>query len=293
MAVHQRNFRRHQGPITPQGLRFLVLPHYLFKDIFKSKLLVFFYAVCFLVPLIAAVWIYLTNNLDLLKTAVSLLDVESFEIGPESFENFLTFQGVFCGFLLTLFVGPGLISRDLANNGLPLYLSRPISRAEYVLGKTSVLFILLSGITWIPGLMLYGLQGSLDGGDWMGRHLKTAVGMTLGAWIWIVFLSLLALAFSAWVKWKPVAAFMMFMVIASGAFFATIINLLFFGGVRERDWGHLVNPVRLIEIIWSGFLGTESPDGPPLMMAWMAFAAMTAFLILVLNRKLRAYEVVT
>lgn len=293
MAVHQRNFRRYQGPITPQGLRFLVLPHYLFKDIFKSKLLVFFYAICFLFPLGSAVAIYMTNNLDLLKTAFSFLDIESFEIGPESFGRFLFVQGIFYGFLLTLFVGPGLISRDLANNGLPLYLSRPISRGEYVLGKASVLFILLSGITWIPGLMLYGLQGSLDEGDWMARHFTAAVGMTLGAWVWIVFLSLLALAFSAWVKWKPVAAFMMFMVVASGAFFAMIINLLFFGGARERDWGHLVNPIRLIEIIWSGFLGTEIPDGPPLMMAWMAFAAMTVFLILVLNRKLRAYEVVT
>ena len=59
-------------------------------------------------------------------------------------------QGVLA-FVLTAFTGPGLISPDIANGALPLYFCRPFSRAEYVLGKTSVLAILLSQITWIPG----------------------------------------------------------------------------------------------------------------------------------------------
>jgi hypothetical protein len=35
---------------------------------------------------------------------------------------------------LAAFIGPGLISPDLHNNALSLYLARPFSRAEYVLG---------------------------------------------------------------------------------------------------------------------------------------------------------------
>ena len=50
------------------------------------------------------------------------------------------------------------MSPDLRNNGLPLYLSRPFSRTEYVLGKMSVLLILLSAITWVPGLLLFLFQ---------------------------------------------------------------------------------------------------------------------------------------
>ena len=52
---------------------------------------------------------------------------------------------------LAAFVGPGQVSPDLANNALSLYLARPFSRAEYVLGKMSVLVILLSLMTWVPG----------------------------------------------------------------------------------------------------------------------------------------------
>src|SRR5258707_13066390 len=51
--------------------------------------------------------------------------------------------------------GPPLVSRDLRNNALPLYLCRPFTRTEDVLGKMSVLLILLSAITWIPQLLLF------------------------------------------------------------------------------------------------------------------------------------------
>ncbi len=293
MAVYDRTFRRYKGPVKSQTWRFLVLPHYIFKDIFKSKLLVFFYALCFIYPLVLAVGIYFRNNLDVLEQVVPPDAFDLFQVDAGTFEFLLNIQGQSFAFLLTLFVGPGLISRDLANNGLPLYLSRPISRAEYVLGKISVLFILLSGITWVPGLMLFGLQSSLDEGDWMTRHLRVAFGITVGSWVWILFLALVALALSAWVRWRPVAAFLMFMVFATGSFFALMINLLFFGGARERDWGYLVDPLQLIRIVWSGLLGTRSPDGPPVVVAWIALAVMAAFLLLILNRKLRAYEVVT
>jgi ABC-type transport system involved in multi-copper enzyme maturation permease subunit len=50
-------------------------------------------------------------------------------------------------FLLTAFVGPGLISPDLGNNALVLYFCRPFSRTEYVAGKLLVLVKLLSYIT--------------------------------------------------------------------------------------------------------------------------------------------------
>ena len=56
---------------------------------------------------------------------------------------------------LTAFVGPGLVSPDLANSALPLYFCRPFSRAEYVLGKCAVSVQLLSLITWVPGLILF------------------------------------------------------------------------------------------------------------------------------------------
>ena len=64
---------------------------------------------------------------------------------------------------MALLVGPPLVSRDLRNNALPLYLCRPFSRTEYVMGKMSVMLILLSAITWVPQLLLFLFQSYLRG----------------------------------------------------------------------------------------------------------------------------------
>ena len=68
---------------------------------------------------------------------------------------------------LAAFIGPGQVSPDLANNALSLYLARPFSRVEYVLGKMSVLLMLMSLMTWVPGLLLFALEGYLEGWQWM------------------------------------------------------------------------------------------------------------------------------
>src|SRR6478752_805599 len=77
-------------------------------------------------------------------------------------------------------------SSALANNALALYLARPFSRTEYVIGKMSVLLILLSLMTWVPGLLLFLLQGYLEGWPWMYDNVRFAAGIFFGAWIWIL-----------------------------------------------------------------------------------------------------------
>ena len=68
------------------------------------------------------------------------------------FMSLLGWQSMLALFLAS-FIGPGQVSPDLANNALSLYLARPFSRVEYVLGKMSVLVILMSLMTWVPGLL--------------------------------------------------------------------------------------------------------------------------------------------
>jgi len=178
-------------------------------------------------------------------------------------------------FFMTLLIGPGLVSRDLANNGLPLYLSRPISRAEYVLGRLSVLFVLLSGLTWVPILGLFSLQWILGEKTAGAVDLRVAFGMVLGSILVILLLATTALALSAWVKWRMLAAFMMLVMFACGWLFSTMINGLFFRSM-DTPWGHLINPGRLISIVWSQLLGLELPAGPPPLLAWTALAAIAA-----------------
>jgi ABC-type transport system involved in multi-copper enzyme maturation permease subunit len=69
------------------------------------------------------------------------------------------------GMILVLgLVAPRLISYDLRSKGYLLYLSRPLTPAEYVAGKAGVIFFLLFMMAAVPSLLIYvaGLFLSTD-----------------------------------------------------------------------------------------------------------------------------------
>jgi ABC-2 type transport system permease protein len=59
--------------------------------------------------------------------------------------------------ILIVLVGPSLISQDLRFNALPLYLSRPMRRIDYLLGKLGVIAAFLGLAIIVPCLLTYGL----------------------------------------------------------------------------------------------------------------------------------------
>ncbi|HEY6337695.1 MAG TPA: hypothetical protein VIW68_04305 [Candidatus Sulfotelmatobacter sp.] len=209
-----------------------------------------------------------------------------FIIDNKFFYYFISVQGVLA-FVLTAFAGPGLISPDLANGALPLYFCRPFSRAEYVLGKASVLAILLSQITWIPGLILFAVQSSLAGSAWTWEHLWIAGSILLSSLIWIAFLSLLAMALSAWVKWRIVAGALLLAVLFFGAGFAQAIN-----AVMRTQSGHFLNIVYLMGTVWTSLFQIESDRSMSAPEAWVALLIYCGICLALLVRKVRAYEVI-
>lgn len=290
MAVYEHRYKRYAERLTPTWTRFLVLPKYAFKDVFKSRLLVFFYAATILPPVVLALLIYVRHNVAAIERLVRVgFDVSQFfDIDATFFDRFLGFQ-MGSAFMLALFIGPGLVSRDLANNGLPLYLSRPISRADYVLGKLTILLVLLSSITWIAGLLLFALNGNFEGWRWMVDNAYIAFGVFVTSAFWIGILSLLALALSAWVRWKVIAAFGMLAFWGVGAMLATMVNVLF-----KTQWGHLLNPLWLIEVVGEWLLRLDPPtSGPPPWLAALALCGIGGLCLLMLHRKIRAYQVVS
>jgi ABC-2 type transport system ATP-binding protein len=243
MAVYRRNYKPYAGRLTPEWSRCLVLFRYSRRNLFRSKFLTGLFVVCFFYPLICLLMIYLAHNASFLQQLGVPAGVLS--IDNKFFFNFISVQGVFA-FLLTAFAGPGLISPDLANGALPLYFCRPFSRAEYVLGKSSVLAILLSQITWVPGLILFAMQAGLAGASWTWSNLWIAGSLILSSLIWIAILSLLAMALSAWVKWRIVAGALLLGVMFFGAGFAQAIN-----AVMRTDSGHFFNVAYLMGTVWN------------------------------------------
>jgi ABC-2 type transport system permease protein len=284
MAVYRRNYKPYSGVLTAAWSRCFVLFRYSRKNLFRSKFLTALFVVCFFWPLICLSMIYLAHSASFLQEMGVPPGVLS--IDNKFFFNFMSVQGVFA-FLLTAFAGPGLISPDLANGALPLYFCRPFSRAEYVLGKSSVLVILLSQITWVPGLVLFVMQASLAGPSWTWDHLWIAGSLVASSLIWIAILSLLAMALSAWVKWRIVAGAMLLGVMFFGAGFAQAVN-----AVLRTEAGHFFNVAYLMGTVWNAMFQVDSEHAIPVAQAWVALLVYCAICLGLLMRKVRAYEVV-
>jgi ABC-2 type transport system permease protein len=295
MAVYKHRYTRYRGDLTAGWQRLLVLPRYAYRRVFRSRFFLAFFVLCFVAPLGAAVLIYLRHNLS----ALALLGIPAEAMLPVDAGFFKTLLGIQGGlaFLLTVFVGPGLVSPDLTHNALPLYFSRPFSRAQYVLGKLSVLFILLSAVTWIPLALLFLLQANLAGDGWMMENARILAAIVLGSWVWLLSLSLPALALSAWVRWRAVAGALLFAVFIVGRGFRHAFN-----EILVTRWGELFDINRMVQIIWNWlFLGEElesqrirgvTIETIPVWSAWVGLGILFGFCLLLLARRLRAYEVV-
>ena len=299
MAVYKKTYRPYDGELTSSVSRFLVIPRYAFEEMQKSRFLTIFFLASLIYPLVCALIIYVQHNVS----ALNLLGLQNanrlISINVTFFMSLLGWQSMMALFLAS-FTGPGQVSPDLANNALSLYLARPFSRVEYVLGKMTILIALMSLMTWVPGLLLFSLQGYLEGWQWMKGNARIASGIFFGAWVWILLLALLALALSAWVKWKPAAGALMFGVFFVAAGFGVAINQ-----VQRTRWGHLFNISELIGSIWVQlFEGpTHTTNGAvffrviegeeiALWCCWASLAMLALICLYMLARKIRGAEVV-
>jgi ABC-type transport system involved in multi-copper enzyme maturation permease subunit len=303
MAVYEVTYKQYLGKLTPDWSRFLVIPRHAFRDVFKSKLFTGFFVVCFIPLLVEAILIYLHHNVN----ALAILKVNVRELVPidaSFFQTFVNLQGTFA-FFVTLLVGPPLVARDLRNNALPLYLCRPFSRTEYVLGKMSVLLILLSAITWVPQLLLFLFQSYLEGGRWFIDNLWLASAIFIGSFVWILLLSLLSQAISALVKWRVIASAALLGIFFIPSVFGEVVNNIFM-----TRWGNIISLGALMKNVSAGLFGTfERTTGfvteferglatrvtltePPLWASWFVLLLVCVACLALLSRKVKAYEVI-
>jgi len=295
VAVYKRSYRPYDGPLTPERFRFLVVPRYALQELAESRVLMTFVVLCLVPFLVEAAGIYVANS----APARALLRISGGPdpMRPEFFAAALTFQGALA-FFMTAWVAPVLVAPDLVNGALPLYFSRPLSRAEYLLGKAAALVTLLSVVTWVPVLLLFAIQAGLAPSDWLFTHARVAWATLVGSWIWIAVLTLIGLALSAWIRWRLVASASLFGLFFMGAAFGEVWR-----EVLRTSWGRLANLPYLIGVVWLDLFGiTPSVQTDrearalvelPAWAAWAGLLIVCAASLWMLDRRLRAREVVS
>ncbi len=197
------------------------------------------------------------------------------------------------GFVLAAWGGPGMITKDFANHSVQLYLSRPLSRTEYLFGKISVLAALLSATTCVPALVLFFVKAELQGHGWLWENLWIAGAILVACLIWIAVISLVSMAVAVWVKWRIAATALMLGVFFLLPAFAAVLD-----AILRTQWGSVLNITHMMSIIWAHLFRIQAIerhssgfDVVPLWAAWASLLSLCAACLWLLDRKLRAREV--
>ncbi len=288
MSVYKHSYRAYSGKVTPLWTRVLVLARYGFAEAWSSRITIGLFTFSLLPLIVFMVGIYIANNP--LARQLMKVNPQNFMVDGAFFLKVLEMQS-WLALVLTSWIAPRLVTFDLADNALPILLSHPISRFDYVFGKFIALFTSLSVVTWIPCLMLFAYQGYSSPQPWMVANLPIAAGLFAGSLIWITFLSILGLALSSWVKWR---------VVATGIIFAAVFVPAGVGGVisaiLRTKWGLLLNVPVIMTVLWRRLLGTPDfmPFGESLPTSAIALMLVATCVICVamLNARIRAREVV-
>ena len=197
MSVLDQSYRRWKGKPTPYFERMLVIPRYDGLEILARRAWVAFYVFALLPPLVLGAYVYCAANSDIL--ARLLPHLRDFRLplpGSDTWASFTYLQLWFI-VVFALLVGPPLATRDFANNALPLYLSKALRRFEYILGRWAILLVLLSAASWLPLLVVFGLEMALAPPAWRSDNAWIGGGILASTIPVVLLLTALISAVSA------------------------------------------------------------------------------------------------
>jgi ABC-2 type transport system permease protein len=179
MPIFDQGYQHWSGELAGHGWRWLAITRHGVRIGMKNRLLRIALLVAWLPAVVLAfflcVWGLVEQKSDLVQPLLPFLtsiigpeivnDPKAFrvEVWTLAYDYFLLTE-LRLSMLVVLLVGPGLISRDLRFNALPLYFSRPLRRIDYFLGKLGVVVAFLGLVLVVPSAIawLLGLLFSLD-----------------------------------------------------------------------------------------------------------------------------------
>lgn len=293
MSVFKRTYRRYPGPITNTASRFLAVARYGAADLWSSRITVVLFVLCFVPSIISLFIIYIMNNeaVRMLFSAGHGSATPPIAMDERFFYGLIQIQ-CWPALVLTAWIGPKILSGDLSNDALPIILSHPISRVQYIGAKLAVLLGFLTAITVVPITLLFVFQSYISAVPWASSHIQILIGSIVGCVLWITLLAFLALALASWVKWRIVATGMVFAAIFVPAGMGTVFNV-----VMRTNWGNVINIPLTMSTLWRRLVGAPVAEflaRSELSTATLlvSLAAITALCIMALNARIRAREVV-
>lgn len=279
MPIHRERYRRREDGLDVRGRAWMVIGSQGLRALTRRRAFLYLMLLAWIPCIVRGVQLYVAANFP----QASFLAVSA-----RTFRDFLDQQELFV-FFITVYAGSGLIADDIRANALQLYLSRPITRTQYVAGKLATLMAALAIVTWVPATLLLLLEPLFAGNSTFIRHnlyLIPAVAMFSLVEIAVASFTMLALSSLSKSRWFVAVLY------AGFAFFTQAVFAVTRVATQSTSFSWIAAFSNLAQVGDVIFRLQPRYDTPPIVSA-ILLVALVALSVAVLNRRIRAIEVVT
>jgi ABC-2 type transport system permease protein len=278
MPIHDQGYRRYGGDRSARGAAWIVIARAILRNVLANRK--------FLALLLAA-WGQFVIRVAQIYASTNFPQVAFLAPTAQTFRDFLEFQDLFV-FFLTIFVGAGLIANDRRANALQIYLSKPLTRFEYVAGKATALAALLLLVTWVPAILLLVVQILFAGSfAFVQKNAYLFPAITVYSFLEVLLATLAMLALSSMSK---SARFVAIMYAGVMIFTNALYGVLRFA-VRS-DGASLISPTQSLAQLGDIIFRLEPRHATPGWLSVLALVLLMAASVVILERRVRGVEVV-
>ncbi len=279
MPIHDQSYRHYGGGRAVAGRSWLVIAGAGIRNFMRKRAFMGILLFALAPFIVRAVQMWISSNYP----QASILAPS-----PETFREFLEQQDFFV-FVITIYIGSGLIANDRRANALQIYLSKPLMRSEYILGKLAVLFSFLLLVTLVPALLLLLLKVLFDGSfTFLRSNLFLIPAITVGALLQVILASFTMLALSSLSK---SARYVGILYVGITFFTSAIYGALYaITGSSRVSWISIgANLQQVVDVVFR----LKPRYATPWQVSMLVIIGLVAVSISILERRVRGVEVVT
>ena len=277
MPIHDQGYRRYEGRRRPLGTAWWVIARQQIRTVLSQKRYWLLLVLAWIPFVVRVVQIYLAANFQqaaFLATSAQL------------FRGFLDFQGLF---VFLLIVGAaGAIADDRRANALQVYLSKPLTRVEYMVGKLCAPMIFVLGVTLLPALLLLVVHVLFAGSlTFVVQNVYLLPAILLYSLTLALLGTFTMLALSSLSKSRRFTA-----LTFTGLFFFTSAMYQALRSLTGSTTWALISPRDMLTVIGDAAFRIQGPRAVPLWAALLGITAIVGASVFVLERRIRGVEVV-
>jgi ABC-2 type transport system permease protein len=278
VPIHDQGYRHYTGERALQGRGWWVIARMGVLERLRERRFLALLLFAWSLFVVRAVQVYI---------GATIAGAAFFAPSERTFQLFLDQQRLFV-FFITIYAGAGLIATDRQSHALQIYLSKPITRNDYIAGKLLTLALFLVAVTWLPAMLLLVLQVLFSGSlEFITEHPRLVPAVTLASALQVALAVVTMVALSSLSRSRRFAS----MLYAGVVIFAAAVARVLQASTGSPAWV-LLSPQNTLQLVNDAMFGAAPDRAIPLAVAVGVLAAIFAICILILERRVRAVDVV-